>query len=854
MLTADAQPEVRTGLAAQLDAHLNELADALLVQMGKGIALVDLVLIVIVEELTGVITAETEGHLGQVVGAEGEEVSLGGDLIGGQGSTGDLDHGADLILHVHTGLGDQLIGGLHYDVLNELQLLHLAYQRDHDVRSDHIAQLLGSGDGSLDHSGGLHLGDLGEGNSQTAAAVTHHGVELMQRGDNGLQLVHGDVQLARDLHDILLLGGQELVQRRIEVTDGHGTLAHYHIHRLKVALLIRLDLGQCGTALLYGAGNDHLTDGLDAVALEEHVLGTAQTDALCTELNSLLGVTGVIGIGKYLQTAHAVGPAHKAAEVAGNGGVGGGDGFAVDAAGGAVQRDPVALTVGLAAQGELLLIIVYVDLAAAGNAAGAHAAGYCGGVAGHTAAHGQDALCNHHALDVLGGGLQTNEDDLLHGAAFHGVLGVLGGEYHLAAGSAGGGSQTLADHFGLLHGVSVELGMQQAVQLLRLYTQYRFLLGDHALVHEVNGDLQGGGSGALAVTGLQHIQLTVLNGELHILHVTVMLLQAGGNVHKLLIDLGHLLGQLADGRGSTDTGYHVLALRIDEVLAEQRLLTGGGVAGKGYAGAAGVAAVAEGHRLYVNGGAPVIGDLVHAAVDVGAGVIPAAEYGLDRLDELNLGVLGEVLTLFVLIELLEAGDQLLHILGVQVHVVLNALLLLQLVDDLLEALLGKLHHYVGEHLDEAAIAVVSKTGVIGLLGKTLYGFIVQAEVQDGIHHAGHGGTGAGTDGNQQGAFHIAELLADLLFQLLQIHKDIGHDILVDLAAVGVVLGAGLGGDGKAGGHGHTGVGHLGQIGALTAQQLTHVLVALFKHIEVLFLAAFRSVFFPKHFASPPWIY
>ena len=39
VLAADAQAQVGTGLAAQLHAHhLDELANALLVQMGKGIA------------------------------------------------------------------------------------------------------------------------------------------------------------------------------------------------------------------------------------------------------------------------------------------------------------------------------------------------------------------------------------------------------------------------------------------------------------------------------------------------------------------------------------------------------------------------------------------------------------------------------------------------------------------------------------------------------------------------------------------------------------------------------------------------------------------------------------------------
>ena len=391
--------------------------------------------------------------------------------------------------------------------------------------------------------------------------------------------------------------------------------------------------------------------------------------------------------------------------------------------------------------------------------------------------------------------------------------------------------------------------MQQAVQLLGLHTQHSLLLADHALVHQVDGDLQGGGGGALAVAGLQHIQLAVLNGKLHILHIAVMLLQAGSDIHKLLVNLRHLLGQLADGGGGTDTGHNVLALGVDEVLAEQRLFAGGGIAGKGHAGAAGVAAVAKGHRLYVNGGSPVVGDLVHTAVYVGTGVIPAAEHGLDSLDQLYLGILRELLALFLLIELLKADHQLLHILGVQVHVVLYALLLLQLVNDLLKALLGKLHHHVGEHLDKTAVAVVGKAGVVGLLGQALHRLVVQAQIQDGIHHAGHGSAGAGTYRNQQRAFHVAELLAHLLFQLFQVNKDIRHDLVVDLTAVFIVLGAGFGGNGKAGRHRHSGVGHFGQVRALAAQQLAHILVALFKQIEVLFPAGLGSVFFSKHFAS-----
>ena len=77
---------------------------------------------------------------------------------------------------------------------------------------------------------------------------------------------------------------------------------------------------------------------------------------------------------------------------------------------------PVALVIGLAGQLELLVLLVHLDVAAAGDTAGAHAARNDGRVGGHAAADGQDALSGLHALDVLGRGLQTDEHDLLAAA------------------------------------------------------------------------------------------------------------------------------------------------------------------------------------------------------------------------------------------------------------------------------------------------------------------------------------------------------------------------------------------------------------------------------------------------------
>ena len=65
---------------------------------------------------------------------------------------------------------------------------------------------------------------------------------------------------------------------------------------------------------------------------------------------------------------------------------------------------------------------------------------------------------------------------------------------------------------------------------------------------------------------------------------------------ELIVDLGHILLQLADGAGGADAGNDVLALRIDQVLAKEGLFAGGGVTREGNARAGEVVQVAEHHR------------------------------------------------------------------------------------------------------------------------------------------------------------------------------------------------------------------------------------------------------------------
>ena len=338
---------------------------------------------------------------------------------------------------------------------------------------------------------------------------------------------------------------------------------------------------------------------------------------------------------------------------------------------------------GLSLDAHLLFLFVHDDLAGSGDAALAHAAGDDGGVRGHAAARGENAGCDLHAVDVFRRGFAADEDDGLELALAVDGDGFIGGEDDLADGGAGRCGQALGEDFDLAS-LLVETGDEEVVELVGLDAEDGFFLGDESFFDHVDGDLDGGQTGALAVAGLQHVELGVLNGELEVLHVAVVLFHARGDVAQLVVDLGHHLFELGDVDGGAHAADHVFALGVEQELAVELLGAGGGIAGEADAGAGGVSHVAEDHGLHVDGGAEHVVDVVHAAIVAGAIVLPGAEDGVAGHDELVVGVLREVDFGVLLDHLFVFGDDFLQGLGVEFGVELGLLLLLFAVEDLFE--------------------------------------------------------------------------------------------------------------------------------------------------------------------------
>src|ERR1043166_4312984 len=90
---------------------------------------------------------------------------------------------------------------------------------------------------------------------------------------------------------------QELVQRGIEETDGRRISLERAEDADEVLALIGQQLGKRSLPLLERFRKNHLAHGVDAIALEEHVLGARQADALRAKRNRIRGLLGRVGIG-----------------------------------------------------------------------------------------------------------------------------------------------------------------------------------------------------------------------------------------------------------------------------------------------------------------------------------------------------------------------------------------------------------------------------------------------------------------------------------------------------------------------------------------------------------------------------
>ena len=133
------------------------------------------------------------------------------------------------------------------------------------------------------------------------------------------------------------------------------------------------------------------------------------------------------------------------------------------------------------------------------------------------------------------------------------------------------------------------------------------------------------------------------------------------------------------------------------------------------------------------------------------------------------------------------------------------------------ALLLHAHHHVAVHLHESTVAIPCKATVAGGLLQRFDGDVVEAKIQNGVHHARHRIARARAHGDQQRIATVAELLLDFLLDNAQAVLHLLGKLLRKAASIVVVPVAHFGADGESGRNREAHERHGGEVGTLAAE-------------------------------------
>jgi len=269
---------------------------------------------------------------------------------------------------------------------------------------------------------------------------------------------------------------------------------------------------------------------------------------------------------------------------------------------------------------------------------------------------------------------------------------------------------------------------------------------------------------------------------------------------------------------------NVLTLGVLQVVAVDTLGSGGRVTRERHPRARVRGHISEDHRADVDRGAEVGGDPFLAAIQDRAIGVPRVEdspYGevhlfARLLRELPPGVLAH--------DPLVRLDQRPQVTGVQIEIVVRALGLLGVVQRTLEELAPDIENGLAEHLDQPPVGVERKSLVAGLLRQPQDRLVVEPDVQDGVHHPGHGELAAGAHRDQQRVVNLSKRLAHRLLERVEVLADLSVQ-RGRLGAVGEIDFARLCGDDEPRRHRQPHSRHLRQVCPLASEQILEVLVA-----------------------------
>ena len=212
----------------------------------------------------------------------------------------------------------------------------------------------------------------------------------------------------------------------------------------------------------------------------------------------------------------------------------------------------------------------------------------------HTTTSGKDSLSNCHTGQVFRRSFDTNHYHTLAGSMPFGS--VISKKYNLTGCSTRRSRKTTGQDFCSFQSVLIKYRMKKFVKFIRFNTHQSCFLINHALVEQIHSNLHHGGTCTFTVTSLEEPKFTFLYGELHVLHILVVIFQFSLKRIQFLIDFRHgffhrrifrstfffaysgqlcptLRTDLGNLLRSTDTGYHVFTLCVNQIFTVEKVFT-----------------------------------------------------------------------------------------------------------------------------------------------------------------------------------------------------------------------------------------------------------------------------------------
>src|SRR5206468_10640783 len=135
MFTADTDLQLRADAPTGSHGNANQLPNTVLIQDLKRIVGKYTTFDVIRKEATRIVSAQSESRLGQIIGSKGKKLGGLRDLIRGECSAWQLDHGADGVGNILSHRTQNLLSHLLEHSSLIFELFDSRDERDHDLRT-----------------------------------------------------------------------------------------------------------------------------------------------------------------------------------------------------------------------------------------------------------------------------------------------------------------------------------------------------------------------------------------------------------------------------------------------------------------------------------------------------------------------------------------------------------------------------------------------------------------------------------------------------------------------------------------------------------------------------------------------